>query len=112
MIFGYEITDQTINSLAAMNCAITNLYLGLLLARIVGQTLTTNGEDNARLAQAIFHCEQTSLELEQYVKKLSSLHKSLEKELDHQSSEVNKKTGKFPRSERTEETVRKWTAKC
>ena len=81
MIFGYEITDQPIHSLAAANWAITNLYLGLLLARIVGQTLTTNGEDNARLAQAIFHCEQTSLELEQYVKKLSSLHKSLEKEL-------------------------------
>ena len=86
MIFGYEITDQTINSLAAMNWAITNLYLGLLLARIVGQTLTTNGEGNARLAQAICHCEQTSWELEQYVKKLSSLHESLVKE--HQSKSI------------------------
>ena len=91
MIFGYEITDQTINSLAAMNWAITNLYLGLLLARIVGQTLTTNGEDNARLAQAICHCEQTSWELEQYVKKLSSLHESLVKELRTQSVEDKQK---------------------
>ena len=91
MIFGNEITDQTINSLAAMNWAITNLYLGLLLARIVGQTLTTNGEDNARLAQAIFHCEQTSLELEQYVKKLTSLYESLEKKHQHQSVENKQK---------------------
>lgn len=91
MIFGYEITDQTIHSLAAANWAITNLYLGLLLARIVGQTLTTNGEENARLAQAIFHSEQTSLELERYVKKLSSLHESLEKELRTQSREDKQK---------------------
>lgn len=112
MIFGNEITDQTINSLAAMNWAITNLYLGLLLARIVGQTLTTNGEDGARLAQAIYHYEQTTWELKQYVKKLHNLYESLAPELEHQSSEVNKKTGKFPRSERTEETVRKWTTKC
>ena len=89
MIFGYEITDQTIHSLAAANWAITNLYLGLLLARIVGQTLTTNDEGNARLAQAIFHCEQTSLELERYVKKLTSLYESLEKKHQHQSV-VNK----------------------
>lgn len=91
MIFGYEITDQTIHSLAAANWAITNLYLGLLLARIVGQTLTTNGEGNARLAQAIYHCEQTSWELEQYVKKLSSLHESLVKELRTQSVEDKQK---------------------
>lgn len=91
MIFGYEITDQTIHSLAAANWAITNLYLGLLLARIVGQTLTTNGEGNARLAQAICHCEQTSWELEQYVKKLSSLHESLVKELRTQSVEDKQK---------------------
>lgn len=112
MIFGYEITDQTINSLAAMNWAITNLYLGLLLARIVGQIVTMNDRGDLKVAEAIYHYEQTTWELKQYVKKLHNLYESLAPELEHQSSEVNKKTGKFPRSERTEETVRKWTTKC